>query len=92
VDEAALFIGVFVGLFLARLVLATVFFVLILPDDDRCPMCNAVTEPVESRWRWLTPKLRASWCLRCGWEGLLRQSARSPVRFGEKPGRKPVHH
>jgi hypothetical protein len=72
-SDAAIFAIVFVSIFVLRIVAATLVFYWILPDSDRCPHCNAVTLRVQSRgpgkWmRWL----RSSWCIECGWSGMLR--------------------
>jgi hypothetical protein len=74
-SDAAWFVLVFGGLFVARGIAATVVFLCILPDGDRCPHCDAQTLHVEGRHllRWI-PRMRPSWCLRCGWEGLLRRT------------------
>jgi hypothetical protein len=71
-SEALLFTLIFGGLFVLRIILATVFFALILPAGDRCPNCDAATIRVESvLFERLMPWFRRSWCLRCGWEGVL---------------------
>jgi len=88
--EMILFCVIFVGFFVLRLVAATVFFFMILPEGDRCPNCDAVTLRVESRgWNSLMPWFRTSWCFECGWHGLLRRgplspSAPAPERAGAK--------
>ena len=71
--EGVIFALVFVGFFVLRAVLATVFFYAVLPEGDRCPNCDAPTIRVQSRW-WnaLMPWFRTSWCYECEWEGLLR--------------------
>ena len=73
-SEAAIFAIVFVSIFVLRIIAATVVFCWILPDGDRCPNCNAVTIHVQSRGviRWM-PWFRSSWCLTCGWSGMLRR-------------------
>lgn len=77
IPTASVFIGVMVGLFVLRLMLATVFFLWILPEADRCPICDSHTIRVRSPgWNRLFPRLRVSWCLHCGWEGLLRPADR----------------
>ena len=40
-SDAAIFTTVFVGLFVLRVVAATVVFFYILPKGDRCPNCDA---------------------------------------------------
>lgn len=72
---AVLFTLIFVGLFVLRIILATIFFALILPNDARCPMCDATTLRIESAFDKVLPWFRRSWCLRCGWHGVLRRGA-----------------
>jgi len=72
-SDAAIFAIVFVSIFVLRIIAATIVFCWILPEGDRCPNCNAVTIRVQGRgvmryMRWF----RSSWCLTCGWSGLLR--------------------
>lgn len=75
-SDAVIFVGVFVGLFAVRILAATVLFFWILPGGDRCPCCDAVTLRVQSvGWNALMPWFRTSWCIECGWEGMLRSSA-----------------
>jgi hypothetical protein len=91
--EAVLFAIVFVGFFVLRGIAATIFFVVLLNDDGRCPNCDAETLRVQSRaWEVTMPWLRASWCPRCGWEGMLRRRAHpksTPPSHGVRtpPGR-----
>ena len=70
---AVVFTLIFVGLFVLRIILATIFFALILPDDGRCPYCDANTLRVASAFDRVLPWFRRSWCLRCGWHGVLRR-------------------
>lgn len=83
-SDAVLFCVIFVGFFVLRVVIATIVFFWILPDDDRCPNCDAETLRMESRGllRWM-PWLRPSWCYECEWHGLLRTNAQPPSRTGE---------
>ena len=72
-SDAAIFAIVFVSIFVLRIIAATLVFFWILPEGDRCPNCNAVTVRLQPRgamryMRWF----RSSWCLVCGWSGLLR--------------------
>lgn len=78
VSNATLFVLIFVGLFVLRIVLATVFFALVLPAGDQCPNCDTATLRIQSRvfGRWL-PWFRRSWCLACGWTGVLRHGVLS---------------
>lgn len=82
-SDAAIFIAVFVGIFVLRIVAATLVFLCILPTGDRCPNCDAVTLRVQSAgWNRLMPWFRTSWCIRCGWNGLLRRGALTPEPSG----------
>src|SRR5258705_3463236 len=63
------------GFFVLRGVLATLFFFYLLPEGVNCPNCDAVTLRIEGRrLRVLMPRFRKSWCIECGWHGLLRES------------------
>jgi len=67
------FAVVLIAFFVLRVVVATIVFFLILPDGDRCPLCDDVTLRVQSKgWNTLMPWFRTSWCMRCNWEGLHR--------------------
>ena len=73
-SDAALFIAFFAGLMVLRLIVATVAFLLILPRGDRCPNCDHATLRVESVLHdRIVPWFRKSWCIECGWHGLLRR-------------------
>jgi hypothetical protein len=75
-SDAAIFVVVFGGLFVLRIIAATIFFYYILPRGDRCPYCDTATIRVQpAGWDRLVPFLRSSWCHACGWEGLLRPGA-----------------
>src|SRR5690349_24359020 len=80
-SDAVIFVVVFVGFFVLRIIAATIVFLWILPEGDRCPNCDAVTLRVQSAgWNRLMPWFRTSWCYECGWDGLLRESpGSSPV-------------
>jgi hypothetical protein len=79
-SDAAIFIGVFGGIFVLRIIAATVVFCWILPAGDRCPHCDAATIWVKSPvWNRLIPALRTSWCPDCGWEGMLRHGPLTPT-------------
>jgi hypothetical protein len=78
--EAVLAIGVLGGFFILRGILATVFFFYLLPEGVNCPNCDADTIRVESKkLNFLMPRFRTSWCLACGWHGMLRDSGQPPV-------------
>ena len=82
-SDAAIFVLVFGGLFVLRIVLATVVFFFILPEGDRCPMCDAPTLRVQRVfWHRFTPWFRPSWCYQCGWRGMLRTGDLTPVDTG----------
>lgn len=88
--EAVLAIGILGGFFVLRGIAATVFFFYILPVGDRCPNCDGITIRVESKgWNSILPWFRTSWCLDCGWHGLLRHGplseAPAPVQLAKKP-------
>ena len=72
-SEAVLFVLIFGGLFVLRIILATIFFGLILPAGDCCPNCDAATIRLASAFDRCLPMFRRSWCLRCGWRGVLRR-------------------
>lgn len=79
-SDAAIFATVFLSLFVLRIIAATLVFYWILPQTDRCPNCNAITIRVQSRGlaRWIR-WLRSSWCITCGWSGMLRTGPVSPT-------------
>jgi hypothetical protein len=87
-SDAALFAVIFIGFFILRIIAATVFFLWLLPQGDRCPMCDTPTVRVVSHgWNTLMPWFRTSWCYECNWEGLLRHGPLSPkpeLREAEK--------
>ena len=67
------FAVVLIAFFALRIAAATIVFFFILPDGDRCPVCDDVTLRVQSKgWNTLMPWFRTSWCMRCNWEGLHR--------------------
>ena len=71
--DAVIFGIVFVGFFVLRAVAATIVFYFLLPESNRCPVCDQPTMRVrEPAWNLLLPWFRTSWCYECGWEGLLR--------------------
>lgn len=81
-SDAALFIGLFGGLFVLRFIAATVVFLWILPDGIRCPNCDTETLRVESRGVLkIMPWFRSSWCYECDWHGLHRVRGTPALRF-----------
>ena len=79
--EATLAMVILGGFFILRGIAATWLFFYILPEGDRCPNCDSVTVRVQSKgWNSFFPKFRTSWCLDCGWHGLLREGPLTPVK------------
>jgi len=80
--DAWMFIGVVLAIRVAFIWLATKAFILMIPDGDRCVLCDGDTLPIQRDgwWRVLGPRFRRSWCLDCGWEGVLRRTV-VPTRF-----------
>lgn len=76
--DAAIFVGAIAALRLAMFSLLTTAFFRMIPEDERCPLCDGETQAVErcGVWRVLCPGLRnrRSWCVNCEWEGILRRS------------------
>ncbi|MCU0646859.1 MAG: hypothetical protein MUF00_02580, partial [Gemmatimonadaceae bacterium] len=76
-----IFIGVFAGIRIAFIWLATEVFIGMIPDGEECPICGDQTLPVQRDgwWRILGPRFRRSYCLGCQWEGVLRRRQAPPV-------------
>ena len=76
-SDAAIFIAVFVCIRVVIIWMATKAFIVMIPDGDVCPLCDSYTLPIarDGWWRILGARFRRSWCLGCGWEGVLRRSA-----------------
>ena len=89
-SDAVIFVAFFGGIFVLRIIAATVVFFWLLPAGDRCPHCDAATfwirKPTMNR---LMPWLRTSWCADCGWEGALRHGPLTPVGDTPPPTLKP---
>ena len=86
-SDAIIFVVAFGGLFILRIIAATIVFLWILPEGEQCPHCDAVTLRVQSAgWNRLMPWFRTSWCYECGWEGLLRGPSKPlPPAMGPGP-------
>lgn len=74
--DAWIFIGVILGIRVAFIYIATKAFIMMIPDGDCCVMCDSETLAIQRDgwWRVLGPRFRRSWCIGCGWEGVLRRS------------------
>jgi hypothetical protein len=76
--DAYIFIAVITALQLAMFWLLTRVFLGMLTEGDHCPICNEETTSVERRGWWhvvsFGARNRRSWCVTCGWEGVLRRS------------------
>ena len=89
--DVVIFAVVFGGFFVLRGIAATIVFYFLLPDGDRCPLCDEPTIRVQERgWNFFLPWFRTSWCYRCGWEGLLRPCepaapASTEIQSGQLP-------
>ncbi len=78
-SDGTIFVMVFGGFVVLRVLAATIVFVWLLPSGDRCPNCDAVTLRVQpTGCDRLMPWLRCSWCLACGWDGMLRYGPLTP--------------
>lgn len=85
-SDSVLFVVVFGGFFFLRIIAATVVFLALLPQGDKCPVCDQATLRVESLlFGRLLPWFRKSWCLACGWTGLLRRGPLSDVPVTREP-------
>ena len=75
--DAMVFISFFVAVRIIIVWFLTRLYILMIPDGDRCPLCDSYTLPIERNgwWRLLGPRFRRSWCLDCRWEGVLRRTA-----------------
>ena len=91
-SDAVIFGIIFVGFFILRAIAATVFFYSMMPESNRCPMCDQPTIRVaEPAWNRLLPWFRTSWCYECGWEGLLRPGpAEAPTSTETQAGQLPL--
>jgi hypothetical protein len=88
--EAILSLAILGGFFVLRGIAATVLFFYILPAGDKCPNCDSATVRVQSKgWNRVLPWFRTSWCLHCGWHGLLRNG---PLTEAPKPDHSIASH
>ncbi|MGQ0712641.1 MAG: hypothetical protein ACT4PJ_02795 [Gemmatimonadaceae bacterium] len=86
------FAVVLIAFFVLRIVVATIVFLFILPEGDRCPICDERTLRVQSKgWNTLMPWFRTSWCMRCNWDGLHRRGVEPSItELPAVPPREPV--
>jgi hypothetical protein len=96
-DNSAIFFWFFAVLFVLRAIAATFVYAWLLSDAPECPSCGAETIHVERHGvQRLFPRLRASWCPTCGWEGLLHHASAPPqlprdsAKIAIQPGQLPV--
>jgi len=77
-EDAITYVGVFTAIQVVTFWLLTTVFLRMLSEGDRCPVCDEETAAVERRGWWhivsFGARNRRSWCLSCGWEGVLRRS------------------
>ncbi len=77
-SDALLFIAIALSLKATMFWLLTSVFLGMITEGDRCPICDGETQAVERNGWWRifgsTSRSRRSWCVTCGWEGLLRRS------------------
>ena len=79
-SDVVIFAIVFSAFFVLRAIAATLFFYVMTPESDRCPMCDQQTIRISKpAWNVLLPWFRTSWCFECGWEGLLRSPRGRPL-------------
>ena len=79
-SDAVIFVAIFGGLFVLRFIAATIVFVVLLPEGDRCPVCDHPTLRMQHAiWNRIAPFFRTSWCPACQWEGMLRHGTVTPV-------------
>lgn len=72
-SDIIIYVGFFGGFFVLRIIVATLVFFWLLPEGDRCPLCDSPTLRVtHGFWNRVMPWLRTSWCYECNWSGLLR--------------------
>jgi hypothetical protein len=87
-SDAWIFIGVFVGLRIAFIWLATQFIVALIPEGNRCVTCGEETQPLvhEGGWHLLGQRFHRRFCLSCSWEGVARTPS---TKRRQRPPRPP---
>ncbi len=90
--DAWMFIGVFVGLRIAFIWMATQAIVALIPEGDVCVTCGEETLPLvhEGGWHLLGHRFHRRFCLSCSWEGVARTaSTRHITRPPKRPPPRP---
>lgn len=86
--DAVTYITIFTVLQVAMFWLLTKVFLGMISEGDKCPVCDGETHAVERRGWWHIVSFgirnRRSWCLGCGWEGVLRRSEAWVARDRER--------
>ncbi len=90
-SDAWMFIGVFVGLRIAFIWLATQAIVALVPEGDVCVTCGEHTLPLvhEGGWHMLGSRFHRRFCLSCNWEGVARTAT---TRARTQPPQPPRPH
>jgi len=88
-SDAWMFIGVFVGLRIAFIWLATQAIVALVPEGDECVTCGEHTLPLvhEGGWHMLGSRFHRRFCLSCNWEGVARTPGTSAWKQPPQPPR-----
>lgn len=69
-----------VALWVAMLISPIALLIAFLPSGRECPRCGSETLPIVSRMlRPFRRFLQQRWCMACGWDGVMRQTAPRPV-------------
>ncbi len=87
--DAVAFIAIFLALRFAMFWVLTQVFLGVIPSGNRCPICDSETLPIERNgwWRLTGSHYRRSWCLDCGWEGVLRREDLPVFGFNQEAAR-----
>jgi hypothetical protein len=92
-----MFVGLFVGLRIAFIWLATQAMIALIPEGRSCVTCGEETLPLvhEGGWKLLGQRFHRRFCLSCSWEGVARTALPPSQRRGWRiritPGaRRPV--
>lgn len=85
-SDAWMFIGVFVGLRIAFIWLATQAMIALIPEGRICMTCGEETLPLvhEGGWKLLGHRFHRRFCLSCAWEGVARTALPPSQRRGRR--------